>query len=851
MLSRVEDVRVFESSEDVIIRSSSRRSYSCHQQLNGVQHQLRNRVTDEQIEVEEDEQLHPQHPYRMRKRVLQQEYEDFNHLEEVDDEMLVPSRKQESNRPMEFVFLSSGEIRAREDCPPGLELPKLQQDHDAKTNRRLEYQTEAYSSEESEEVREYQGQNRRSQRVMKASRQQVRRQSVARQRNKRFTCSPSSSSSQSESSLSKNADVSSDDNESLTSKVSEESQQRLREERAEFQAQTRRQARNAESRVSEQERFRVKTPRSSVKRTPTRSLKLDHLRIEEDEMSDHASDRVRSSHRSASIREEKSPSSDDSRESRQRPAPLSPVSPLEDTNDVPTRRTKRSPKMEVSHLDSNEPTPKLKSKATSSATREETTDARLESELQKEKKRVLEKMTQLLDEQGKNQQLRDRVEALEAQLAAKESETSNTIREAIREHEVQTQSIEKKQAELEEQVRLQEATIARLKNDKDQLKAAVKQLKKTASNPPSDQHLDSNKATNLRTELDDMTRVLEDFLAKVERWKDKTKKELQNCEDMSDLPALLEQKWLKFPQFPGVSARPHKESSGPLSEQQSTPGTEEQDAVLFLKKRLRQREEELRQTHVKFVELKEICARQCVREADLQNFINEHRLRGNLIIRKNSDTKPNEVATNQESVPDEHQDERRSANSKLKMISSRGTNTPASYPEDEDNFVNDEYSDNQEDNDEYEEGEEYGYPVRAPKVFVQVGHEGVYEHASSTDSAVAQKLAADRRQGKRKKQQQRVERIRLVPSPSLAQRYERVPTPTTTARRKKCTQQSLPQSSSTRPHPDMMGDCPPGCGSRPSFLNRKTPTTARTKTVKRSVSTTTSRGAVGVVRPWM
>ncbi|KAG6968261.1 hypothetical protein JG688_00005897 [Phytophthora aleatoria] len=562
MLSRVEDVRVFESSEDVIIRSSSRRSYSCHQQLNGVQHQLRNRVTDEQIEVEEDKQLHPQHPYRMHKRVLQQEYEDFNHLEEVDDEMLVPSRKQESNRPMEFVFLSSGEIRAREDCPPGLELPKLQQDHDAKTNRRLEYQTEAYSSEESEEVREYQGQNRRSQRVMKASRQQ------------------------------------------------------------------------------------------------------------------------------------------------------------------------------------------------------------------KEKKRVLEKMTQLLDEQGKNQRLRDRVEALEAQLAAKESETSNTIREAIREHEVQTQSIEKKQAELEEQVRLQEATIARLKNDKDQLKAAVKQLKKTASNPPSDQHLDSNKATNLRTELDDMTRVLEDFLAKVERWKDKTKKELQNCEDMSDLSALLEQKWLKFPQFPGVSARPHKESSSPLSEQQSTPGTEEQDAVLFLKKRLRQREEELRQTHVKFVELKEICARQCVREADLQNFINEHRLRGNLIIRKNSDTKPNEVATNQESVPDEHQDERRSANSKLKMISSRGTNTPASYHEDEDNFVNDEYSDNQEDNDEYEEGEEYGYPVRAPKVFVQVGHEGVYEHASSTDSAVAQKLAADRRQGKRKKQQQRVERIRLVPSPSLAQRHD-------------------------------------------------------------------------------
>ncbi|ETK84703.1 hypothetical protein L915_10360 [Phytophthora nicotianae] len=830
MLSRVDDTRVFENSEDVVIRSSSRR-ISRQQQLNGAQHQPRNRDTDE---IEEDEQLHPQHPYRMRKRVLQQEYKDFHHLGHVADQILVPQRKRENNRPMEFVFLSSGEIRAREDCPPGLELPKLQQNHDANSDKRLEYQTDGYSSEEEEDM-EYQSLNSTRKPAMKASRQHIRRQPIGRQRDERFDSS-SSSSRQSESSVSEDADVSSDDDASIASKVSEEIEQRLKK----LQVHSRRQARSVESHGNTHERRSgAKAARNSVRRTPSHSLKLDHLRT--DGRSDYANDKFRS-HRSASSGEKKSPCSDATRDSKQRPTPLqqlSPVSQAEDTNDVPTRRPRRSPKMEVSHLDSNE-----KDKPTASARREEKLVDRLESELQKEKKRVLEKMTQLLDEQGKNQQLRDRIEALEAQLTAKDSDFSTKLREVERAHEEQVQSTEKKQADRinaqEEQVRVQEATIARLKQDKDQLKAAIKQLKKTSSNPSNGQCMDNSEAKNLKSELDEMTRLLQDFLAKLERWKENTKKELQSCKDISDLPALLEQKWQDFPQFSGISTRSHKEATSSLSEQQSTPGTEEQDAVLFLKKRLRQREEELRQTHVKFGELKEICARQCVREADLQNFINEHRLRGNLIIRKTSDTKQNET-NNQEPVQDD-QDERRSA--KLKMISSRGTNTPAIYNEDED-FVNDEYSDNQQDNDY---GEEYEYPVRAPTVFVQVGRDGVYEHASSTDSAVAQKLAADRKQGKRKKQQ-RVERIRLVPSPSLAQKYERVPTPTTTARRKKSAQ-SL-QSSASRPHPVMLGECPPGCGSRPSFMNRKSPTTARAKTAKRSVATSTSRGAVGVVRPWM
>ncbi|KAG7386984.1 hypothetical protein PHYPSEUDO_014860 [Phytophthora pseudosyringae] len=736
MLSRAEDVRMFESSEDVILPSSSRRRWR-QQQLNG----------EEQTEVEEDEQLHPQHPYRMRKRVLQQESDGFRHFEEEDGQMLTPFRRQESNRPMEFVFLSSGEIRAREDCPPGLGLPKLQ---GAKTNGKLEYHTEEDSDERDEEDREYASQSRKNKQGAKVSRQQVRRRSVAQQHNERFASSPLSS-----------------------------------------------------------------LPPSSRSRSESSYLQMAQL---------------------------------------------------EDTNGVPIHRTKRSPKMEVSHLVSDEPTPKTKGRTTSSTRREDKKNDQLESELQKEKKRVLEKMTQLLDEQGKNQQLRDRVEALEAQLAAKDSETNNKIREAAREQEEQTKSTEKEQDArinvLEEQVRFQQAKIVRLKHDKNQLKTALKQMKTTEGNLPNDQRLDTKDAEVLRGELDDWTRRLHEFLAKVERWKDNSKKEMQRSDDTADLSALLEHVWLDFPQLFGVSARLSKENSSPTSEQQQPlmPAADDQaDAVLFLKKRLRQREDELRQTHVKYVELKELCARQCVREAGLQNFINEHRLRGNLIIGKHSGTKSNGATNNQEPTQDEHPDEYQPS-AKLKMISSRGTNTPASYNErgeEEDNFLNDEYSDNQEDNDEYEEGEEYEYPVRPPKVFVQVGREGVYEHMSPTDSVVAQKLAVDRSRGKRNTQskQHQVERIRLVSSPSLAQRYERVPTPTTTTRRKKSAQQQplpQPQPSSSQPHPAMLGECPPGCGSRPSFMRRKTPTAApRTKAVKRPISMTVSKGAVGVIRPWM
>ncbi|KAL4139580.1 hypothetical protein PRIC2_003075 [Phytophthora ramorum] len=878
MLSRVEDTRVFESSEDVILAASGR-------QCKLLMPQGSRRLQSPASEAAEDEQLHPQHPHRMRKRVLRRESSDFH--QSAERQRLVPFSRH-NNRPMEFVFLSSGEIRAREDCPPGLGLPKLQHEQDngaGQDNPRLQYRAQELSDDgESEEeaeddsdVEDNQGNGqrtgyekldrRRPTKQVKMSRQQVGRQPVDRQLNERFAPSLSASSGRSLSSMSDGADVSSDgESEKVvvaSSMVSEESRQE-KSPRAALGRQSRRQAtRNAENQVRSCKNSAVSAARNGVKSTPTLSLKLDHLRIEEDGVPDNSTDQDRAAERTKTSHHEKPPSSEATPcKSRQRPAPLEQVSQSESTTDARTRRTKRSPKMKVSHLVSEEPTPEPKGRSTSTARREAILIDRLESELQKEKKRVLEKMTQLLDEQGKNQELRDRLEALEARVAAEGSDTSNKDREAAREQEERNETLEKEKTDhirtLEEQGRLQETKIARLKHDKDQLKTALKQL--TSAGISNDRRSDGEEAAVLKAELDDVTKRLQEFLAKVERWKSTSKETMQSCDDKVDLSALLEQAWLNFPQFAGVIASQHKEDPIPAPEQQqrSTGPDEQADAVVFLKKRLRQREDELRQTHVKYVELKELCARQCVREADLQNFINEHRLRGNLIIRRNSATKPSATPDNQAQTQEEPQEEHRQS-AKLKMISSRGTNTPSLYSNrrgDEEQLINEEYSDNQEDNDDYEE-EEYEYPVRTPKVFVQVGCDGVYEHASPSNSAVAQKLASDRSRGKRKTQpkqhQQRVERIRLVPSPSLAQQYERVATPTntsTTARRRKSGQQPLGERQYA-PQSSLVGDCPPGCGSRLSFTRKKTPSVAARKPIKRSVSTASLKGTVGVIRPWM
>ncbi|RLN53720.1 hypothetical protein BBJ28_00019381 [Nothophytophthora sp. Chile5] len=848
----------------------------------------------------------------MRKRVLNQESAASNGFQGVSltsqivdgrttaDQAIVAFRGDES-RPMEFVFLPTGEIRPREDCPPGLALPAVAQlpSSMASSGRqlpdraaaRLEYHAEAVSEDgdESDEegrdeeddyeededggddecaVSEQRMSWKGTERSMRESRQTNSRQPVAGQRSEQFASSPSSSSQVSSSGEANEGDeeFSSDDENDSVGPVSGTSSDESEEDERETSnaRSTRRRAPiTPPQRSNSPERVAVKSAKMNAsgdaKKTPNRSLKLAHLHGDDEEgMPERAVKRTPSPHRSSSARTKGSKAAASERSSgriKSRPVVLEQTSyayRMEDTREVPISRTKRSPKMKVSHLLAEDPKAKAVGGASPSARKETKAVERLELELQKEKKRVLDKMTQLLEEQSKNQQLHSRIEALEIQLAARDSEVGDRIKEATREQEERLQALEGQRTDrvkaLEEKAKLNEATVLQLKHDKQQLKAVLRKVKSSKGDQENGRYSSDQEAA-LKAQLDAMAGHIRDFLAKVDRWKANSKEAMECCDRKADLVALIEHMWLDFPQFPEVDAKQQKEknSGRETDHQQLSTGADEQaNMVLFLKKRLRLREDELRQTHIKYVELKELCARQCVREADLQNFINEHRLRGTLIIRKKNGVKEHTTADNQAQSQEQQQ---------------RGTktkaNTPLSYHEgdggDEDDS-NDEYSDNQEDTDEEEEeeGDDGNYPVRTPKIFVQVGRDGVYEHSPHANSAVAQRLASDqsRRRKKGPQQQQEVERIRLVPSPSLTQRYERVPTPTTAAtRRKKSVQVSTLLPSSALP------ECPPGCGSRLPSRRKKAPSAPQqAKPLKRAVpaaSSSTLRGPCGVSRPWM
>ncbi|CAH0481671.1 unnamed protein product [Peronospora belbahrii] len=845
MLSLAESVRVFESSEDVILSTS--RCHSSSQFNHTIQ---RSRRIDEETEAEKDKRLHPQHPYLMQKHVLQDTDTAFDHLDVqyLTDDELEEDCNYEKKRPMEFVFLSSGEIQSREDCVQGLERSQLKQKQMERRRRssrtskvRLGSRGEEDSKEEDDECEDYKqikndrrqiscvksvAENQDIDLNAKTSRQQRRHQVDCRQNNDDQPGSSPSSSAKWSFSSSEDADVSSnDDNESDAVKNCKENEKQNSNRLAHREQRARQAAQSADEQVRIQGQAVAKV--EGVEKTATCCLRLDHLKKGEgDGTSGQTIDKNRSAEHTIAIRnKEVSSSGDSSHASRQRPATLRQVSQLDHSSNVTIRHKKWSPKMEVIHLVSDELSPSPKRK-TSTKKEDDMVDGR-KAEMQKEKQQVLEKTTHLLDEdeQGISQQLRDKVEVVESQHAAKSSETSSKGRRVAREHDTQIRPLEMMQDdrvnELEEQIRVQKADIARLNQDKIQLKTALRQLKRTGGKLPSNSHNDTMEVARLRAKLNDMNRCVYDFLANVERWKRNSKEKLQNHDQKTDLPVVLENVWLDFPQFPKRIAKTAHCKSG-----------------------LRQREDKLRQTHIKYMELKEMCARQCVREADLQSFINEHRLRGNLIIRKNSSCKARGADHNQEQTQKDQQDEdRRSVT--LKMIPGADTTTPASYNESggaEKDRVNEEHSDNHKDNDDCKDEDEFDYLT----TFVQVGRNKVYEHASSTNGAVAQKLASDRSRRKRrmqsknqKHQEQLVERIQLE-RPTLAQRYERVPAPTsTTAQRNKSGQQSSIQS--------MLKECPPGCGSHSSFMHKKVPTAI----ARASRPTMASRGSAGVMRPWM
>lgn len=178
-----------------------------------------------------------------------------------------------------------------------------------------------------------------------------------------------------------------------------------------------------------------------------------------------------------------------------------------------------------------------------------------------------------------------------------------------------------------------------------------------------------------------------------------------------------------------------------------------QSMLAVLKKKLRACEEELQQTRGKYSELKELCARQCVREADLQNFINEHRLRGNLVIRNPVGDRRSETIESKSEVPRGKVD--------------RGTNTISKSHID--------YGIDRDEMDEDSDMEGYTSPEGVSYVRVTRDHP---RSVTSRRSIQGTTLQRDR--------QQRTERF-SAPSDTIVHRYERVsvPQPESTVYRKK------------------------------------------------------------------
>ncbi|ETV79907.1 hypothetical protein H257_07114 [Aphanomyces astaci] len=143
--------------------------------------------------------------------------------------------------------------------------------------------------------------------------------------------------------------------------------------------------------------------------------------------------------------------------------------------------------------------------------------------------------------------------------------------------------------------------------------------------PPHHAPTPSTDAPSSSTSPPPSTSSMESVLDAIRAWKDMADAWSRNppvtSTSSSSLDALLGQ-------FPALPRRIPSEL-GP---------SKDAAAVAMLQRRLALVDKEYRITHTKYIELKELCARQCVREADLQNFVNEHRLRGQCSLRLPSST---------------------------------------------------------------------------------------------------------------------------------------------------------------------------------------------------------------------
>uniref|UniRef100_A0AAV1UNU1 Uncharacterized protein n=1 Tax=Peronospora matthiolae TaxID=2874970 RepID=A0AAV1UNU1_9STRA len=812
MLSRVSDTRVFASSEDVVFMTSSRWA-----------HAQAHRCTDEELQGAGDEQL--QRPTRLFERAA------VDDQQSSMEQACVQSgggRDDWETGTMELVFLASGAIRAREGCLVGSRRLKLPQgitsskrtgpdDHDREGNE-SDGRWDRYRDRK--EIQE------RPSRLWTSSRLR-RRAPVEIWRSTESSWSSVSGGSEEEEGAAaseeeekkKKEEFFSDaDSCSIVSESFANSATR-KEETARVVGRIppkRRESRRGDIYDELQEGAAGFAARSTGNLTLTRSSRSNN------DLGRENNDVI------AGLDEKGILGEDICRELRQQRRQVAPeqVSSVSQVNDAPSLRTEKPWTVGGGRLVLDERIVDVKSKTLSNEGNSNDVIDRLEQELKREKKRVAEQTTHLLEVQGRNQQLRARIKELEAQLATEDSTMSTEVRKASREHEDQRQlSVKEHQSAqfsgLNEHDRLDEVDIPCLSDDTIQQSNESKQLEEGERSLPSDH---AKTVLGLRGKLDDMTCRLSEFLAKVECWKSMSKRKVLNC-GKTELPVLVESVWSDFPLYSDLLQRRHTETLGSPVDKPMLGPDQQTDLIVFLKKRLRQREDELRQTRVKYVELKELCARQCVREADLQNFINEHRLRGNLpVIRKTASCQPGLTSNDQEQAQDEHLDEAR------RLICSKAIRK---------NAVIEKYSDHCDDSSDCMQEAEEPYAVRT-----------LNKHELPENSEIALEVATGQKretrkqkllqQQKQQRQQQRVGRLAV----SSSSRTNRVPLSMIKAARRHKSIQQL-----SRSHLPLLGKCPMSCGSHASYLQKEPPAVAAQS--KPDVATTGLKRAVGAHRPWM
>ncbi|CAK4134412.1 unnamed protein product [Aphanomyces euteiches] len=256
----------------------------------------------------------------------------------------------------------------------------------------------------------------------------------------------------------------------------------------------------------------------------------------------------------------------------------------------------------------------------------------LETLLQNEKKRSLDKMRLLLDEQDKSHDLQTRFAALQAKVSSFESTSTRQIAH-IEELKASLAASEARNASLVADLAQKSNQIDRLAEDVAEKsvqiavlqaspQASITQTSSTQTSSPkaSPNSNAASKEPSTTAETQEKS-SLTSILQAVRVWKEMA----DNWCTQSTISQskTLESLLLEFPSIPST------EDNG------VSPGltTEASAVIAMLKRRLAYVDKEWRQTHSKYVELKELCARQCVREADLQNFVNEHRLRGQCSLR--------------------------------------------------------------------------------------------------------------------------------------------------------------------------------------------------------------------------